>query len=525
MASLGDYYSALSLATSALALGVALLVLRRHPAQRAGRIFVAAMSCFLVAAMFILFVRRGYAERWDPGVHIWFARAFYFVHMLAVGMTAGFVGTYFYGFQIFRRRSVLMVLWAVLFGSAILVSSLVTTTSTPYGVFVNSTWSTRTLFAISLFWGLTMVATIGRTLWRNRDPIVRRQAEVMLIGILVHGVGAGTYGYLRLIGELPPPFLSVTALVMAIGFAVAVLRFHVFEVSPRPEEPIPVPQKFELRAGRAYLAQERTPEVAFRALAEATRRGADGLVVTRSPPASVREDYDLEATPILWLTTTTGQNHVPPTEPGLLQRLVSDFARRAARPVVALEGIEYLSLYGGFDEVIRTLHAVRDAVTARGGVLLLSVNPTALEERDVSLLEREFEALKSRPEPAVEDVFVIHKSGLLVAHAAQRLRPGSDHDILVSMLTAIMNFVKISFAEDAYELRRMELEDKTVLIEQGGALILAVVFRGREPEDMGAEMRAFLWRADRRFGPLLERWNGDTDSVVGIRAMTGRLFL
>lgn len=521
-----DYYGALSIATSTLALCVALFVLRRHPGRRAGRTFVLAMSFFLLAALFAYFQRMGFVEGWNPTGLIWVSRGFYFVHMLAVGLAAAFVGMYFYGFAMFRRRSVAAVLYFSLGAAAMFVSALVSIGPSPYGsVRVDTLWSTRSLFAISLFYGLTMVAAIVRTLLRNRDGVVRRQAYVMLGGILVHGAGAGTYGYLRLLREFPPPFLTITALGMAVTFAVAVLRFRMFEVTPRPEEAAPVPRKFEAKAGRAYLVRERKPDFAFRALAEATRRGANGLVVTRAPPDSIREDFDLETTPILWLTETAGRNHVPPTDPDLLGRLVEQFAGRASSPVVAVEGLEYMASYGGFDRVLRTVHQVRDAVTARHGTFLLSVNPGAFDEREVSLLDREFERLEPPVESAVEDVFVIHRSGLLVAHEGRRLTPATDHDIMVSMLTAIMNFVRHSFAEGSDELRRLELGEKSVLIERGDELIVAVVFRGREPPDVDEEMRAFLWRAQRKFGTVLDRWSGDTQEVHGIQAMTARLFL
>jgi hypothetical protein len=96
---------------------------------------------------------------------------------------------------------------------------------------------------------------------------------------------------------------------------------------------------------------------------------------------------------------------------------------------------------------------------------------------------------------------------------------------MASMLTAIMNFARVSFAEGSDQLRRLELGDKTVVLERGRHLILAIVYQGREPAEIDAEMRAFLWRAERRFGDLLERWNGDVDQVEGLRAMTARLFL
>jgi hypothetical protein len=520
-----EWYSLLSIATSAAALGLAVLIRFRHPDRRAGTTFLVAMLCFFLAALFRHEVRYGFSERVGGDLLVWSARAFYFVHMLAVGLTAAFVGTYFYGFAIFRRRGVGTLLYFFLGAAAVLVAALVTERYTTYGEIPGTRASLDALWIISTVYGVLMLATIGRTLARNKDAIVRRQAWVMLGGILIHGATAEMYAYLRFANQFPPPFLTASALWMAAAFAVAILRYKMFEVTPKAEEIIAVPKKFPLRPGRAYLVRERTPELAFRALAEAARQGSPALIVTRQLPSAVREDYDLETTPILYLTTSVGKNHVPPTDPALLGRLVAEFVATAQAPVVALEGIEYLSTYVGFDFTLRIAQEIRDLVADRGGTLLLSANPAVLDERQASLLEREFEPFQPRPEATVEDVFVIHKSGLLMVHEMRRVKVETDRDLMASMLTAIMNFVKVSFAEGSEELSRLELGEKAVVLERGAQIILAVVYRGPQPEDVEAEMRAFLWRAERRFAPLLTHWSGDVDEVTGLRQMTARLFL
>ena len=120
-----QWYSLLSITTSSLALVLALWVFRRHPGRRAASTFVAAMACFLGAAFFAYEIRYGFAEAEGGPVLVWSARAFYFVHMLAVGLTAAFVGTYFHGFQIFRRRGVGTALYFSLGAGAMFVAALV----------------------------------------------------------------------------------------------------------------------------------------------------------------------------------------------------------------------------------------------------------------------------------------------------------------------------------------------------------------------------------------------------------------
>jgi hypothetical protein len=57
------------------------------------------------------------------------------------------------------------------------------------------------------------------------------------------------------------------------------------------------------------------------------------------------------------------------------------------------------------------------------------------------------------------------------------------------------------------------------------AVFLAVVFKGAEPVDIRPEMRAFVMRAEQRYGEILDRWSGNMAEVHGLEAMAGRLFL
>src|SRR5438876_10933827 len=93
------------------------------------------------------------------------------------------------------------------------------------------------------------------------------------------------------------------------------------------------------------------------------------------------------------------------------------------------------------------------------------------------------------------------------------------------MLTAIMNFARVSFAVGADELRRLELGDRTVVIERSPKFILAVAMTGKPSAEVQVEMRIFLERAERRYGPLMAKWTGHPQEIPGLQAMTSRLFL
>src|SRR2546430_17172942 len=298
-------------------------------------------------------------------------------------------------------------------------------------------------------------------------------------------------------------------------------------VTPRKDERAAPPRRLGRKAGRASLFRQGGPTLVSPALAGAVRHGSIGLIVARRAPIEVREDYDLPATAIIWLTSSLGQNRLAPMPPETLERAVRDFVAAQPTAVIALEGVEYLANYVGTERLVRCLHTVRDLATSGGGALLVSADLTSLQEPVTSMLERDFEPLELpvKSGQAVEDVFVIDAAGVLLTHASRTEVGETDPDVMAGMLTPIMNFARVSFAEGSDELRRLELGKKTVVIERSPRFILAVAVAGVAPAEMREEMRAFLERAERRYGPLMSSWSGDVSAVAGLQAMTSRLFL
>src|SRR3989449_607336 len=342
MVEASQWYSLISIGSSSLALLAAAYVVRKIPNRRAGDTFVLAMVFFVLAGIFAYLLRTSTLDYYGANSGpLAIARLFYFFHMLAIGFTASFIGQYFLGFEIMRRRLVNLFLQVSLLVVAIGVTTQVTEVYyiAPFGVVVKDRSAIVSLAVFATIFMATALAVLVRTLRRSTDSIVRKQALLMTAGVVIHGVGAESYAVSRITLNLyPPPFLTITAFAMAALFAVAVLRYRMFVVTPQKEQPVGVPRHFDLKAGRAYAIRERRPRLAFLAIAEAVRLGSLGLVITRRTPTGVRDDYDLQATPILWLTSAVGQNCVPPTNPELLERLGAEVVRLQAQSGVVRRG-------------------------------------------------------------------------------------------------------------------------------------------------------------------------------------------
>ena len=117
----------------------------------------------------------------------------------------------------------------------------------------------------------------------------------------------------------------------------------------------------------------------------------------------------------------------------------------------------------------------------------------------------------------IEDVFVIYHDGRLISHQARRLAPEMDSDIVSSMLTAIMNFIKDSFSKgEEGNLKSFEYGEKKILLCHREKVYLAMVMSGKETPGIRARMNSALSEIEYKFGDKLKDWNGRVDEFKGI---------
>src|SRR3990172_7346162 len=133
------------------------------------------------------------------------------------------------------------------------------------------------------------------------------------------------------------------------------------------------------------------------------------------------------------------------------------------------------------------------------------------------------------PTPAVassgelEDVFVLHRSGLLLKHYTRRLRPNMDSDVLSGMLAAVQGFIKDAFRAESGTLDEIQFWDMRIRVLEGKWTILAALIRGEATEDHRAELRAALKDLETRYEDLLIDWDGTMDRIPEVDRIMQRL--
>jgi hypothetical protein len=121
----------------------------------------------------------------------------------------------------------------------------------------------------------------------------------------------------------------------------------------------------------------------------------------------------------------------------------------------------------------------------------------------------------------IEDLFLIHRNGMLIEHHTRRLRLTVDHDILSGMLTAILEFARETFTYDGEGgLKKMDLGERTIFLNRGECVTVAIVVRGEEPEDMSEAMSKLILDIEERY-PEIESWDGTVGEFKGLPEMLG----
>lgn len=181
--------------------------------------------------------------------------------------------------------------------------------------------------------------------------------------------------------------LSIVKLYSAL--VTTLLKSTDLNVEPARELIRPLHQQCRVEFGNSYLVPDNVA-LAYELFHEAIMSGTEGLCITRTAPARIREKYKLQRTPVIWLTdeVVDGEKSIHSLQD--LSILVSNYVQKASKPVILVDGVEYLISHKGFESVYHLMQAKRTQMEANEGILIIPFFRDAIETKEAKLLEREF---------------------------------------------------------------------------------------------------------------------------------------
>ena len=146
-----------------------------------------------------------------------------------------------------------------------------------------------------------------------------------------------------------------------------------------------------------------------------------------------------------------------------------------------------------------------------------------ISKREHELLLASYEAREKpvSPKEAVEEMFLIHLDGRLIAHVGkskEKRASDADRDIVAGMLVAIKDYVQEGLTRQKTSLDSIKYGDYSLIIETEETLVLAAVVKGMGTPELRQRMRDEIVQLRKMFGKTLTEWDGDADKVKGVRA-------
>lgn len=150
-----------------------------------------------------------------------------------------------------------------------------------------------------------------------------------------------------------------------------------------------------LAEGKIYLVKEKGKDKSFSFFKKLTQ-SRKGLAVIRENPKTM--PYKNANVKYVWLSTSRAENSVNPSDIEMLYEEILDFISSSKKGIVLLQGVDYLIRGTNFSTVINTMTNLKDEISDKENILLVSYNPTIFDKNQHDKIESEFEILNKGDE-------------------------------------------------------------------------------------------------------------------------------
>ncbi len=119
----------------------------------------------------------------------------------------------------------------------------------------------------------------------------------------------------------------------------------------------------------------------------------------------------------------------------------------------------------------------------------------------------------------VDNLYLIHKNGILIKNLIRKERTHLDADIISSMFTAVQDFIDDSLSDindpDKAPIKKLEFGNRNIILERGNDVYLVLIVKGKPGTALQTKMSWVLSQVESDYESLSE-WDGDVEKLEGI---------
>ena len=150
--------------------------------------------------------------------------------------------------------------------------------------------------------------------------------------------------------------------------------------------------RFKVEEGKVYLIKEDSPTLALEVFADLLKVGYSGTIISRTPAEEYKMRTNLDCE-FLWLAMNSKEDALLPN----LQEINKKIEDFPARSAILIDRLDYLFFKNGFKRTLSFVQDLREFSYLFEHIIILSLDPSVLSEKEVILLEKETEKLEAHP--------------------------------------------------------------------------------------------------------------------------------
>jgi len=199
--------------------------------------------------------------------------------------------------------------------------------------------------------------------------------------------------------------------------------------------------------------------------------GFKGLLITRTDPKNVIDiDYSEQFEILFFNRDKIGKNKNISDLNELVTR-VTQFTKNKNKSVILLNRIDYLISRFSFEEFIDTLYQINNVIVSNNSLLLVHINPSILDERQMSIIKEE---LNPMPNEQIEDLIIDDKLFLILKFINQQ----NEKSVAVTFKKISKEF-SIVKSTTAKRLKKLENDGLISIRKQGRSKVLILSTKGK----------------------------------------------
>ncbi len=125
--------------------------------------------------------------------------------------------------------------------------------------------------------------------------------------------------------------------------------------------------------------------------------------------------------------------------------------------------------------------------------------------------------------PEIDEIFIVSKSGIMMAHYSWNETSAVDEDILASMIQVLQQFVKDSFNKDSANLKNLGFGDLNMLLLPGKYINVIVFSPEQDLRGLEKPIGSMINDIEFIHKDMLSSWDGDTAKVNVLADFVQRL--